>query len=440
MNKENFFLKPLFFSLNQEKIEYGILRNYSKLPKSLDGSDLDILVSEKHLDKFYYIFNKILMETNGKVISKSISVAPKICVLGGAKENYYGIQFDIHHGIIPYKVFGILDIDFVLSRLKNYKNIKVVDSNDASFLAFLQKIFYNSQCKKYFHEAKNAWNINKKLYIIELNFKYSQKFIHLLDDVLSSNSYNHLKVKKLGTLGVKELTKGTSNRLKVIQSTLKKLYRTINPFGYTIAFIGVDGAGKTTIINKISPILSAAVHNEIYYEHMRPNLLPSISSLFGKNKSSKVVTNPHDKNPSGFFGSMFRLAYYSLDYIFGYWFKVYPSIVKKPSLWIFDRYFYDYLIDQKRGRINLPLWIIEGLSFFIPKPNLIICLGGNPKLIYERKKEISLKEVQRQIDSLKLFSNQQGNAFWVDTTENIDKTFEVVIELIKENMNKRVRL
>ena len=440
MINEGIFLEPFFTGLNNSNIKYGVMRNYKGLPKALNGSDLDILISIDDVESFYKIFYSVLKKTNGVEIAKSTGKVPKICVLGGEVNKYYGIMFDIHHGIIPYKIAEIFSIDFVFSRLNIHNDIKVFNDNDANFIAFLKEIFYNKYCEKYFVQAKNAWGLNKELYTKELNQKYSNRFVSELDDILTTDAYNPLKVTNLGVMGAKELTSGVSNKIKIISSFYKKTKRFRYPFGYTIVFLGVDGAGKTTIINKITPLLTEAVHNEIHYEHMRPNFLPSIASLFGKEEHVGPVTNPHEKEASGFFGSILRLSYYSIDYIVGFWFKVYPSMVKKPSLWIFDRYFYDYIIDPQRGRIKLPALIIKTFKFFIPSPNLILCLGGDAEIIYERKKEIPLKAVQAQVKKLKAFSKEEKNAYWIDTDKDIDSTTSEVIELIKKNMNKRLKI
>ena len=41
----------------------------------------------------------------------------------------------------------------------------------------------------------------------------------------------------------------------------------------------------------------------------------------------------------------------------------------------------------------------------IPKPDIILCLGGDPEKIYNRKPETSLEEVTRQTSALKDFCN-----------------------------------
>jgi thymidylate kinase len=73
----------------------------------------------------------------------------------------------------------------------------------------------------------------------------------------------------------------------------------------------------------------------------------------------------------------------------------------------------------------------------VPKPDLIICLGGDPHKIYERKPETSIEEVTRQIDALNTFCMKKKNAVWVDTTQPIEKSVNDVMAAIVEMMSKR---
>ena len=93
-------------------------------------------------------------------------------------------------------------------------------------------------------------------------------------------------------------------------------------------------------------------------------------------------------------------------------------------------YYYDYLIDQKRAKINLPIWIVKVFQFFVPKPNIIFCLGAEPELIYKRKPELPLKEVERQVTKLKEFCESNKRAIWIDTGTSIEDSCNQVIESI----------
>lgn len=80
---------------------------------------------------------------------------------------------------------------------------------------------------------------------------------------------------------------GLKAKMKHIIGQVVKLKRFIHPIGYTIAFMGTDGAGKTTVINAVTPILNEAFHKGVHYEHMRPNCLPALAVLFGKKARRK---------------------------------------------------------------------------------------------------------------------------------------------------------
>lgn len=68
-----------------------------------------------------------------------------------------------------------------------------------------------------------------------------------------------------------------------------------------------------------------------------------------------------------------------IDYTLGYMKVVSPIIHLKSKIFIFDRYYYDYYIDQKRSKTNLPYWIVRFGEILLPKPDLILCLGGDPE-------------------------------------------------------------
>lgn len=187
---------------------------------------------------------------------------------------------------------------------------------------------------------------------------------------------------------------------------------------YSLVFLGTDGSGKSTIIESVCPLLKERYGYDIRYEHLRPNYIPSIAVLLGKRSkeeedNERTVSNPHQSKQSGRIGSLFRFIYYLFDYTIGYYCKVCRS---SKSIWAFDRYYYEFYFDQKRSRTNLPSWIIRFGEHIIPKPDLIICLGGNPEKIYARKPETSLEEVRRQTKVLNEFCHSRRNTVWVDTT------------------------
>ena len=109
----------------------------------------------------------------------------------------------------------------------------------------------------------------------------------------------------------------------------------------------------------------------------------------------------------------------------------------KTHLWLFDRYYYDYYIDQRRARLHLPNWIIKLYGIFVPSPDLTLCLGGDPEIIYARKPETSLEEVKRQTTILHKFCNKHKNAVWIDTTMKPEDSIKAAMAAIVSMISTR---
>ena len=209
--------------------------------------------------------------------------------------------------------------------------------------------------------------------------------------------------------------------------------------GLTIAFIGTDGSGKSTIIDHVVPWLNSININGVHYEHLRPNWLPPLRALKGSSTSDKTetVNNPHEEKASGLLCSIIRLAYYWLDYTLGYWIITQSIICRSGKFCLFDRYYYDIIIDPRRLRISLPNWVIRAVCCFAPRPQLVLCLGADPEAIYARKPETSLEEVQRQVSELKALCKCEKNAVWIDTGGAIEDSILDAMSAIKSALSER---
>ena len=215
---------------------------------------------------------------------------------------------------------------------------------------------------------------------------------------------------------------------------MSRFKRLLHPVGRMIAVLGTDGAGKSTILNEIQPVLKSMTHGRITVHHLKPDLFPPLGRFRGvKYEPGHICTNPHGSKPSGKIGSLIRISYLMCDYILGYWLKIRLQLAKIPAgLWVFDRYAYDMLIDPRRFRISLPTWIVRLFVFFAPRPDLTICLGGDPAKLYARKPETSLEEVKRQVYALKDFCGGRKATVWIDTDglikESANKTMTSILE------------
>jgi thymidylate kinase len=352
----------------------------------------------------------------------------------GSEESGWGIMIDLHYDVISYRGYTILSNKNVWRNTFLYNDqISVLNKKADGLIGLFKELLNNGTCdEKYFRYFKNS--SLDEAFLNEI-FKDIQKpkVVSLLMDIESKDYSKHT---------INELVKGLNKllpkkRIDIVKKYFK-LSRILKHPGYSIAFLGTDGSGKSTIMANITPALNRAFHKAVYYEHMRPNKLPSIARLLGnKEEFNTPVTNPHEKEPSKLLVSLIRWAYYMIDYTLGYYLKVFPTKAIRSCVWIFDRYYYDYLIDPKRGRINLPQWILKLGQLIIPEPDIIICLGADAETIHNRKPELTLKEVERQVIALKLFCQSHKKAVWVDTGKSIDKSSNKALNAIIKVMGKR---
>lgn len=436
MTKE-LFLRSFFTRLNKDGIRYFVFGSYQSLPQSTGGSDIDIIIDESDLAATGAIIKDIIKRNDiilASFFTNSTSHFYRLLTTS------WGVQIDLF-----YKGFCYRGVPyFPLSRLQNdlmihNEIVHVLDEKRGFYLDFFKEIIHNGKAKDKYTKAFIDLINNDKSY-------YLQEIEEVFGSTVRLSINNHCTTEGLCSIS-KLLQKQLQNAVlsghfsTILGDRFDVLSRFFKPRpGYVIVVEGTDGSGKSTIINHITPLLNECFHKFVVYTHLRPKAIPDLGVVLGKKSADEaehVNSDPHKLKQSGLLGSLLRWGYYMIDYAFGYLYKVWIHIHTKSKVFIFDRYYYDYYIDQKRSRTNLPKWVIRLGEFFIAKPDIILCLGGNPEAIYARKPETSLQEVKRQTEVLKAFCDRRSNAVWVDTTQPIEKSCEDAMTAIVKLMSTR---
>ena len=215
--------------------------------------------------------------------------------------------------------------------------------------------------------------------------------------------------------------------------------------GLFLVIIGPDGSGKTTVAEAIISFWEETFHKVPFYIHGDFSVLPRLKILrilLAKISGRKLppdtdYTKKHSGAkivPHSLYKSLLYLSYYFWDYILGH-FKI---LIAKGSnrLVIADRYFYDYFF--LRGNMKLPHWLLRLLSCFIPKPDLTVFLDADAEIIYARKNELTIDEIERQQAIL-------GKIKWlpnfiiIDTHNGISQTVEQVKISMMQSISSRFK-
>ena len=443
---ESLVLLSLFDLLSSARIHYAVMRNYEPLPLGTGGSDLDILVRPIDALITKECVLRAIERAEGVTIGCVNTVGFfKVYAFGQNKKHvkkWWGLRIDVNLGL-SYKGMPLLDEEGWRNFTFNYYDIVVLTDGLAGVLGVLKEVLNNSQVPpRYLIPAQKAisenWsNIKGALRPMgDRALDLFHKIVTIgLDDECLPQRCRNLRA----TLLIHAVRRHPLLTLKHrFCFELSKCNRFISPSGVVLAFLGADGAGKSTVVNAILPVLEAATHNATFIKHLRPGLLPPLARFKGKREAHVgPVRNPHESKPSGCIGSFFRSSYLAMDYILGYWLLTRPTIAKQPAVVIFDRYAYDVILDSRRFRISLPPKLLSCFSLLFPKPDIIFCLHGSAETIAERKKELPTDEVSRQIKALKAFAAREPNAVLISSETSIDMTREETLILLKDYLRKK---
>jgi thymidylate kinase len=194
-----------------------------------------------------------------------------------------------------------------------------------------------------------------------------------------------------------------------------------------ITLMGPDGVGKTT-------------HAEYLEAH------PGIPGVAGVMTIHRKVTlepnSPPEKVPANLpphnlFKSVAKLVFRYFEWLYVYYFGEVAQARSRGFIVACDRfYFLDMLIDPLRYRYGGPSWLVALALKLSPGPDLVFLLDAPAEMLYSRKKEASLDEIEkwRQIYRSRLL--QLPNAHLIDVSGTIEEAGEQIRKFIREYVAK----
>ena len=389
-----------FFLFLETKFQYAIIHHLDELFKS--SKDIDFVVGCRHINELTAVIQEYINKTGNLEILNIYKIDLKIYridLLFFVDKKVELIELD---ACLLQRGVDILRINSI----RLLKNRVSVDLDGITFFKLSPKDEYE------YYVSKKAFKKDK----VENHFNYLKSILKEKKDSEIRNDFDKFsKYYESSKFRIKKI----KNKVLLLFSRLKT-----NPL-LTIAFLGPDGSGKTTVIEKL---IKSNFYRYTPYFHLKPI----------KSKDSRVVHNPHQLKEYSKSISFIKLIYFVLQYNLG-WFKNILKYKIKSSLVVFDRYYYDILADPKRYRYSGSKIAINFFSHFIPTPDIIfILVTDSPKVIYSRKKEVEYNELVRQLDSYKQL-NRIKNAHLIQVDKPINEVFSIISLVICKKMQERHR-
>jgi serine acetyltransferase/thymidylate kinase len=209
------------------------------------------------------------------------------------------------------------------------------------------------------------------------------------------------------------------------------LGRVLRPAGMTVACMGPDGSGKSSVIERVNAELALAFRCTKVFQ-LRPGLLAS-----GPDAAAAAVEGAPVAPLRGPVASLAKLAGMVADYLVGHALRVWP-MVTRSGLVAFDRYFHDLLIDPKRYRYGGSMRIARAAAHLVPEPDIWIVLEASAAVLKARKQDLSPEELARQRRRNLVFAAQIRDAAVIDAGRSLTAVTTDVAEAILVWLQNRV--
>tara|TARA_B100000989_G_scaffold239892_1_gene186772 strand:- start:4832 stop:6238 length:1407 start_codon:yes stop_codon:yes gene_type:complete len=443
-SRHGLIFSEIIAKFNDNKIRYFVLRNYDGLPNINMTKDVDLIIDPKRISEAISILKKVYKE-QGITFFYLVKFEQGHNCKGMCLNSKFSIHFDLMAGYFS-RGCETYTFDELYKQTIKHKNFFVLNDLYNGIMILIYKQF--GYKKPFFsYDYKEIIKLTNKKYPQfkqELIKLFGKKFgTQISNDISLGNfdkilSYSSLFSKKLEFYCFRKAPIKTL--IKKSKFYLEKVNRIIinyRKFAKVFSVIGPDGTGKSTFIDSLIKNLQFYyVDGKSDYRfnlyHFRPNIFPNLAMIgenIGLKEQDKDFTNPHRAKPANILSSFLRIIYYWLDYVIGF------NILVRKDVWrdrysIFDRYSYDLIVDPKRIRLNLPLFLRKFFVFMMPHPTIIFFLEADPKIIFQRKKELTLDEITNQNKIYKKLLQSYQNIINIDSNRPIEKSVNEATEII----------
>jgi thymidylate kinase len=439
-------LVPLFEGAEKSGMDYCICGNYHELP---DYTSHDIDIWARDADAF----EKMLLN-----VSEKYGFTLYLCnKTANGFNNYFYKTGD--NGIFIVQVDVLRDcawlpfIPIVRSKRIDkgrirYKDFWVADPVTESAMHLLYPLIHFGRVKEKYRE---------KIYLQKDNIRFRQ----ILAEALGSMTAGEI-IKMICVKDWQGLERGINRyRIRLIINSLLRdnirssgvffkflmtgISRLFSPAGLFIVLTGPDGCGKTTIAHDLSiKMVKYFTSGKIKQFYWRPFLLPRLSALIPFRKNQDSLENAVDAGSRTVsyrlidrFKYLLKFIYYWIDFLMGR--LRYQSAWSRGGLVIFDRYYYDHMVYPERFGFHVPEWFMKILMGFVPEPDLKFYLYAPPETLFQRKQELSIKEIIRQDSEYRKIISSLDDGYILSTGKSFEESQKKIIEICISYMSKRLK-
>ncbi|RMD92649.1 MAG: hypothetical protein D6814_16615 [Calditrichaeota bacterium] len=440
--------------LEAADIAYALIRD--DVTRNEPIKDLDLLIDRRKFHEF-----KTLAERQGFFLIKDGYLNPgkKVLVKIEGERAYL---IDLHLKMV-YRGMEFMSADRCLSR--RVKENGFYRLSDEDYLASL--LFHNVLAKKKI-QAKHLEPL-RRLLGQNLDEAYLKSHLarfglaHIFTDLcrhFETYAGNETKVQKIHRKAVKQVLRAQpKNRLVRLLIRLRRIKIKFmgKPRGVLIAFIGPDGAGKSSTIRAVQHYL-----HRVGFNTRTAYMGPWGGSIFNfKERLKWLNLDPYREDYKAYYAGRLKqkpgplkgrkklklqvrsALYYFLLMIEMYarwWTRVLPHL-REGRVVLADRYIYDMLVGYKSRPMDYQEGIRTALCNAFPRPDIGILLSASPEVIFARKPQLNRRHLQLIYPVYQQVASRYG-FLTLETDQSLEATVRAfsrqVIPQIQDTLKERL--
>ncbi len=437
-------LERIFKIINESGLDYCVQNKYEMMPEEIP-SDIDMMyrgANEIFLDNLVV---KIAKECGLLVVQKIVQGYYQFSYMLSypCPEKKFQLLLDFYGSISWKGIYQIMPADDMIVGKRFYKCFYVPDNYVEQKYMWLRRTIKHDLCDDHISVAKELFEKNQSDSRDKLMADFGKEMTELILEIQKTGNkkifYDNYDVFLKQILKIASKNTTISTRISSYWFKISRIIpqRLISTCGLSVAFLSPDGGGKSTIIKRIEDTCAGSFCG-INYIYTRPHMLKNLGTYNPLNPHGEGNGNPdpHGKKLHGRLKSWMRFLYYMVDYVIGTIMKIYPMKVMKKLI-VFDRYYYDYMVDLQRYQYKLPRCVPFLFRHLVPMPDIVFILDGNPEILYARKKELTLEELKYQVTAYRHVAQVVKNSQIINVNNDIAKvTSDVTRAIILKKAQK----
>jgi thymidylate kinase len=427
------FVARAFRAWDKADIDSVVLRNYEGLPHTV-SNDIDVLVSPSQAARAEEILVSAGRESGFRLHNRAqySTLALYFSDTSGAQAH-----FDLFTAL-KWRGFAFLNAERYLAKKINKGLFSIPHSAHEAATNLLATMIYTGKVKqKYKPSISGGFKAESQEAISLLAETYGQKQAQFVVEAGANERWAELEL-ATGSLRTslmcrQVLLQPLKTAGSLASNGARLLRRYFHPPGLCIVLCGADGSGKSTVGAKLAEALSTTFSPEKgQHFHWKP---PVFSA--SRQAARGPADSPHARAPRSGAASLFFFMAHWLEFFAGSHLRIRP-VTFRGGLVLIDRYYYDFLVDQRRYRLQVAQGLVRLGLMFLKKPDLVLLLDAPAEVLQSRKQEVDPAETRRQRETYLAMIDSLPNGHVINAADKPELVVEGAKKLVLQFMTDRI--